>query len=235
MKPLKVKDKALVKYSREHWDILKKKRSKATKLLQVFKRRGLVGYVNGSVARGDVHRDSDIDIVFLHPVPTFMVEDAIYTEKFHVSHKEIVQATPSSTPKAYIYLDEETCIHIPLGHFTPREEEFYRFGGIVSLKELLNDVRVPGVNKKLLVIIPVREGHVEFSVIGVESYVADILGISVDTIYERVKMLLRRDEKGRTGVYIKKILPADANIEEEARKLARSSPSFRKRIRELLS
>jgi len=81
----------------------------------------------------------------------------------------------------------------------------------------------------------VKEGHVEFSGIGVESYVADILEISVDTIYERVKMLLRRDEKGRTGVYIKKILPADANIEEEARKLARSSPSFRKRIRELLS
>ncbi|RLE90803.1 MAG: hypothetical protein DRJ46_03340 [Thermoprotei archaeon] len=235
MKPLKVKDKALVKYSQEHWDILKKKRIKATKLLQAFRRRGLVGYVNGSVARGDVHRDSDIDIVFLHPVPTFMVEDAIYAEKFHVSHKEIVQATPSSTPKAYIYLDEETCIHIPLGHFTPREEEFYRFGGIVSLKELLNDVRVPGVNKKLLAIIPVEEGHVEFSVIGVESYVADILGISVDTIYERVKMLLRRDEKGRTGVFIKKILPADANIEEEARKLARSCPSFRKRIRELLS
>ena len=235
MKPLKVKDKALVKYSREHWDILKKKRIKATKLLQAFRRRGLVGYVNGSVARGDVHYDSDIDIVFLHPVPTFMVEDAIYAEKFHVSHKEIVQATPSSTPKAYIYLDEETCIHIPLGHFTPREEEFYRFGGIVSLKELLNDVRVPGVNKKLLAIIPVEEGHVEFSVIGVESYVADILGISVDTIYERVKMLLRRDEKGRTGVFIKKILPADANIEEEARKLARSCPSFRKRIRELLS
>jgi len=235
LKPLKVKDKALVKYSREHWDILKKKRIKATKLLQAFRRRGLVGYVNGSVARGDVHRDSDIDIVFLHPVPTFMVEDAIYAEKFHVSHKEIVQATPSSTPKAYIYLDEETCIHIPLGHFTPREEEFYRFGGIVSLKELLNDVRVPGVNKKLLAIIPVEEGHVEFSVIGVESYVADILGISVDTIYERVKMLLRRDEKGRTGVFIKKILPADANIEEEARKLARSCPSFRKRIRELLS
>ncbi|RLE96064.1 MAG: DNA polymerase subunit beta [Thermoprotei archaeon] len=235
MKPLKVKDKALVKYSREHWDILKKKRIKAIKLLQAFRRRGLVGYVNGSVARGDVHRDSDIDIVFLHPVPTFMVEDAIYAEEFHVSHKEIVQATPSSTPKAYIYLDEETCIHIPLGHFTPREEEFYRFGGIVSLKELLNDVRVPGVNKKLLAIIPVEEGHVEFSVIGVESYVADILGISVDTIYERVKMLLRRDEKGRTGVFIKKILPADANIEEEARKLARSCPSFRKRIRELLS
>jgi len=235
LKPLKVKDKALVKYSREHWDILKKKRIKAIKLLQAFRRRGLVGYVNGSVARGDVHRDSDIDIVFLHPVPTFMVEDAIYAEEFHVSHKEIVQATPSSTPKAYIYLDEETCIHIPLGHFTPREEEFYRFGGIVSLKELLNDVRVPGVNKKLLAIIPVEEGHVEFSVIGVESYVADILGISVDTIYERVKMLLRRDEKGRTGVFIKKILPADANIEEEARKLARSCPSFRKRIRELLS
>ena len=235
MKPLMVKDKALVKYSREHWNLLKTKRSKATKLLQAFRRRGLVGYVNGSVARGDVHRDSDIDIVFLHPVPTFMVEDAIYAEKFHVSHKEIVQATPSSTPKAYIYLDEEACIHIPLGHFTPREEEFYRFGGIVSLKELLNDVRVPGVNKKLLAIIPVEEGHVEFSVIGVESYVADILGISVDTIYERVKMLLRRDEKGRTGVFIKKILPADANIEEEARKLARSCPSFRKRIRELLS
>lgn len=235
MKPLKIKDKAIVKYSQEHWNLLKKKRSKATKLLQVFKRRGLVGYVNGSVARGDVHRDSDIDIVFLHPVPTFMVEDAIYAEKFHVSHKEIVQATPSSTPKAYIYLDEETCIHIPLGYFTPREEEFYRFGGIVSLKELLNDIRVPGVNKKLLVIIPVKEGHVEFSVIGVENYVADILEISVDTIYERVKMLLRRDEKGRTGVFIKKILPADANIEEEARKLARSCPSFRKRIRELLS
>lgn len=235
MKPLKIKDRAVVKYNQEHWNILKKKRSKAIKLLWTFRQRGLVSYVNGSVARGDVHRDSDIDIVFLHPVPTFMVEDAIYAEKFHISHKEIVQATPSSTPKAYIYLDEETCIHIPLGHFTPREEEFYRFGGLVSLKELLNDVRVPGVNKRLLVVIPVREGHVEFSVIGVESYVANILEISVDAIYERVKMLLRRDEKGRTGVFIKKILPADANIEEEARKLAQSSPSFRKRVRELLS
>ncbi|MEM1600523.1 MAG: DNA polymerase subunit beta, partial [Sulfolobales archaeon] len=73
---------------------------------------------------------------------------------------------------------------------------------------------VPGVNKQLILIIPTEFGHVEYPVIGYEGYVAKVVGISVETVRERVEVLSRRDRVGRTGVYLKYFLRADEGFDE---------------------
>jgi len=50
-----------IEYSREHWEILKNKRERAIEILRQIKSLGMEGYIYGSVARGDVKKDSDID------------------------------------------------------------------------------------------------------------------------------------------------------------------------------
>ena len=53
-------------YSKENWNLLQKKRKHAIKLLEIFFREGFNPYVHGSIARGDTHESSDIDLVFFH-------------------------------------------------------------------------------------------------------------------------------------------------------------------------
>ena len=53
---------------------LKKKRVNAIRLLELFENEGFKPFVYGSIARGDVHESSDIDIIFTHTVPSFQIE-----------------------------------------------------------------------------------------------------------------------------------------------------------------
>ncbi len=96
-------------------------------------------YVYGSVARGDVREDSDVDVVVFDP-------DVLKLDLLEVDHKLIVQATPRSTPKAYLSLDpEETqVITFPLAKLARDEVEFFSFGGKLDYEGLLKNVRVPG-------------------------------------------------------------------------------------------
>ncbi len=218
-------------YDEKKWQLLQKLRMKATSIMAVLENNGIKSYVYGSVARGDVSEKSDIDIVILNP-PPLVILNYVIENNFNVYSKEIVQATPNHALKGYVYLDEKTVISFPITKLTKREYEFYYFGGLLSYEKAKDwRIRTPGVNKKLLMIIPKEFGHIEYSIIGRESEVSKILGISIETVLEREKILTRRDAKGRTGVFIKRILARDESFDEVIRELIDKNPAVRNLIR----
>jgi predicted nucleotidyltransferase len=219
-----------VVYSEEHWRLLRELREKAQRIMEVFASNNIEAWLHGSVARGDVKKTSDVDIVLPRKVPGYLIEHLLERAGFKPYARYLVAATPTSTIKAYIMLDEEERISVnfPLTDFKPIELEFYKFGGYITYNELLEDKRVPGVNKNLVLIIPTPMGHKELPVIGYESYVAEFLGVSIEVVLERVEVLTRRDEVGRTGIYAKLALAPDEGIEEGLRRLLRERPLLRK-------
>ncbi len=217
-------------YSEERWRILREKRARAKKIMEALSKLGVKPIVHGSIARGDVHPGSDIDVVVLNNTPSYMIEYALYSAGYNIYLKRIIQATPNHTPKAYLILDptEEVVVSFPLAKLLEREVEFYYFGGAVDLDGLSRNARVPGVNKKLEIIIPTERGHVKTSIIGREEWAASILGISIDTVLERVRVLSRRDEVGRTGVYLKIELEPSESIEDAISREASRNPALRR-------
>ncbi len=219
-------------YDEARWRTLAAKRGRAAPVLRALMGAGLEAYVFGSVARGDVRPESDVDVVILDPAPPYLVELAIERAGLRAYSKEIVQATPSYVPKAYIYLDpdEELVVSFPLARMRPREQEFYRWGGLLDAKGVLEGRRVPGVNKELIAIIPTPRGHVEVPVAGHEGEVARLLRVSMDIVRERLSVLGRRREVGRTGTFIKEEVPPDEPIEEAVRRLAERNEFFRRAV-----
>jgi predicted nucleotidyltransferase len=221
-----------VVYDEARWKLLARLRREAARIMEALTARGLYSIVHGSIARGDVHEGSDIDVFIPSMVPPYIVELALEAAGFKISHKLIVQATPQSTPKAYIALDveEKRMVSFPLAKLSKTEYEFYFFGGALTLEQLKRNIRVPGVDKRLVLIEPTEEGHRESPVIGRESIVAKIVGVSVETVMERVRVLSRRDELGRTGVFVKVELEPWESIEEAIRRIARENPLFRRAL-----
>jgi predicted nucleotidyltransferase len=128
-------------------------------------------------------------------------------------------------------LDPQTSLSFPLVKLRPVEKDFYRFGGEASLSTLKEEERVPGVDKRLMLIEPTTEGHVENAVVGREEDVANLLGVSLNTVLDRVRALLRRDDVGRTGVFIQRELARDETFEQAMKKLADQNPAVRRRIK----
>ena len=223
-----------VHYTREQWELLGKLRRIATNILEALMLNGIPSVVHGSIARGDVHRGSDIDVFIPVPIPSYKVELVLENSGYTIYYRYIAIATPSSTPKAYVVLDpsEKIVVSYPLLKPKPREIEFYKFGGLLDLDGLKQNKRVPGVNKKLILIEPTPYGHRESPVIGRESIVASILGISIETVEERVRVLSRRDEIGRTGVFVKYMLSPDEAFEEALVKIAKRNPLVRRQLTE---
>ena len=221
-----------VYYEPWRWRLLEEKRSLAIKIMEVL--QALYGSLvtHGSIARGDVSVDSDVDVVILDPPNPSLVELALEKGGFKVRWKELVQATPTYTPKVYLYLDYKGLLVVsyPLARLRPREREFYRWGGECTLDDLREGVRTPGVDKRLKLIEPTDRGHRESPVIGREGYVARLLGISVETVIERVRVLTRRREHGRTGVFLKVELNPEDSVEEAVARVARENPMFRRRL-----
>jgi len=218
-----------VVYDEKHWKLLDKLRGEAACILKALAKYGLQAWVHGSVARGDVWEGSDVDIVILEPPPPYLVEYALEISGYTIYDRQIVVATPSNTPKAYISLDaeEKRVVSFPLFKLKPREYEFYKFGGMIGYTGLKQGIRVPGVDKRLVFIEPTPKGHRESPVIGYESVVAAKLGISIDTVLERVRVLSRRGELGRTGVFISYELAPDETFEEALDNVLRRNPLLR--------
>ncbi len=225
-KPEVLHESRSVIYDDENWTLLLKLRRRACEVMKSLDSSGLRPFVYGSVARGDVSKTSDIDIVIPYSVPSFRIELAIGTGM----RRELVQATPSMVLKGHIYLDHSTTITFPLFKLRPREEEFYAWGGRLDLVDLESEKRVPGVDKRLILIEPTETGHIEHGVIGYENEAAKTVGVSVETALERVRVLTRRDNVGRTGVYLTRVLSDEESFESVAKTLRDSNPALRRTI-----
>lgn len=210
-----------IMYDEKRWQLLRELRAKA---LEVMRRLSSCGYspiVHGSVARGDVDEGSDVDVVIPYIEPPSLVELCLERFGTEVFSKVLIKAAPKSALRVIYELtpDGRVSVSLPLERLSPQELEFYRFGGELTLDELERDLRVPGVTKSLVLIVPVADGHMEAPVRGYEHYVAKVLGVSLNTVLERVKLLTRRDEIGRTGLFFKMILDQAVPIEEILREL----------------
>ena len=195
-----------------------------TRAIEIMKKLPVKSYMYGSVARGDVTSKSDIDIVILDVISSYMVESFIDFES-----RFIVQATPNSVVKSRYKIDYRTFLTLPLIPMNRREVQFYDFGGKTDAQK---GDRVVGVNKNLLLIEPTEYGHVEWSIIGKEVQAAKILKIDVDTVKERIRVLSRRDKIGRTGVYMNVEVPPNRGVEEYLKILMDRDPAVRRVVME---
>jgi len=223
-------DSKKVIYTQEHWKLLFDLRNKAKKIMKILEENGIKCLVHGSIARGDVHKKSDIDILIPYPIPSYRVEIIIEEMNMTIVSKRLMQATPLHVMKAQIELQDNIILTFPLFEMRKLEREFYKFGGEADLQDLMNNVRKPGVSKKLLLIEPIEEGHIESPVIGREEYVSEKIGVSIDIVKERVRVLTRRDKIGRTGVYFNYILAPDENFEEAFKRILDREPAIRRRL-----
>lgn len=218
-----------VEYSQMHWKILNEKRQKAISIMKIISLYNPI--VHGSLARGDVTKKSDIDIVLLYQVPSFLIEMSLQQNNISIQNRHLIQATPKHVIKGQITIDEETTISIPLVKLTNLELEFYKFGGLLDLKGLVKNHRVPGIDKRLVLIIPTPKGHIEKSILGNIKEASKIVGVSSAIISERIKILKRRDEIGRTGIYLKYELAPDENFESALDKLIKRDPALRRMLK----
>ncbi|MHA1957078.1 MAG: hypothetical protein ACW968_09130 [Candidatus Thorarchaeota archaeon] len=66
--------------------------------------------------------------------------------------------------------------------------------------------------------------------IGYEHDVARKLDVNISVAQERVRVLTRRDNVGRTGVYLTRTLHEDENFEVVAKSLKDDDPALRRTI-----
>jgi len=231
VKPTRRPDFREVAYDSAHWALLGELREKATRIMNALEGFRLRALVHGSIARGDVNKNSDVDVFIAEPQSSFLVETALDRARVPVNARLLIQATPNYAMKAYIEVDAGASVSFPLMHMRRVEREFYKFGGEVNLTQLKAGTRVAGVDKRLMLIEPTNKGHVESSIISREETAAKRLGVSAETVLDRVHALLKRDEVGRTGVFIKRELAPDETFEMVMKKLADENPAVRRRMK----
>jgi len=230
-KPAKRAERIEVVYSEKRWKLLDELRERTVGIMRVLEGAHLFSIVHGSIARGDVSASSDID-VFIPDLPSsFLIETTLEKAGLSINKRLIVQATPSYAMKGYVELEPRRVVSFPLMKFRPTEREFYRFGGEATLQTLQGNVRVVGVDKRLMLIEPAAKGHVESTIVGREETVAHLLHVSVDTVLDRVHALLRRDKVGRTGVFIERELTSDETFEMVLKQLVDQNPAVRRRLK----
>ncbi|HMF33769.1 MAG TPA: nucleotidyltransferase domain-containing protein, partial [Candidatus Lokiarchaeia archaeon] len=170
-----------IQYDAAHWEILREKRERAKIILAEI--QSLSPHVFGSVARGDVTNHSDIDILITFQISEFQLLPILEKLDAPVEKREIVQATPLSAFKAVVTFSTELSLTFPLVPFYPREQDFFKFGGSIDLAGLEQDNRIPGINKKLMLVEPTPGGHTETRVTRENaSHAARELDITVETI-----------------------------------------------------
>ena len=230
-KPKKHAEYKEVSYSNAHWALIEELQKKAARIMTALEGFHLRTLVHGSIARGDVNKNSDVDVFIAEPQSSFLVETALERAGVPVNERLLIQATPNYAMKAYIEVDAAASVSFPLMRMRRVEREFYRFGGEVNLDQMQAGVRVAGVDKRLMLIEPTTVGHAESSIISREEAAAKRLGVSAETVLDRVHALLKRDAVGRTGVFVKRELAPDETFELAMKKLADENPAVRRRIR----
>ena len=219
-------------YEADHWHWFRRLRDIAYPVLEAL--QAFLPLLHGSIARGDVTKNSDIDIIISNEIKEFQINIALDSIKYEPIERWIVQATPLSAIKGVLIYAENLNITFPLVPFYPREHEFYYFGGAVGFNDLKKDkdIRVPGIDKQLLFIEPTKIGHKEYRVTPDNaSIIAKILNINIDTILERIRVLERRDKIGRTGIFKKRLLIPSESFGEVLKEIAESDPASRRRIK----
>ncbi|MBD3228055.1 MAG: DNA polymerase subunit beta [Candidatus Lokiarchaeota archaeon] len=215
-------------YTEKHLKLFSDLRDTIYNKLELLSKLNALIY--GSVARGDVHSKSDIDIAFLFPINEFKILNRLESKPLE---RWLVQATPLSAVKGLLIFYNFN-ISFPIIPLYPREEEFYHFGGSLTFKDLKKDklVRTPGVNKKLLYIKPTDIGHLETRITSQNAnLVAKELNISIELVLERIRILERRDNVGRTGVFIKRKLSPTESFGQVLEQLKSNNPATRRRIK----
>ncbi|MCY3410176.1 MAG: nucleotidyltransferase domain-containing protein [Candidatus Heimdallarchaeota archaeon] len=229
-KKIKTKaDELEVHYYEEHWDTFHQKRELARDILQLLDPLQTPTVVYGSVARGDIHQGSDIDILLQDVISSYQIEYLITDSE--IISRSIVMATPNHAIKGSIVLESDITISFPLMPFTSREIDFYSFGGSVTLKDIDARKRVPGINKQLLLIMPIENGHTERSILNVPQLELTRLGFSPQIIEERKRVLKRRDDIGRTGVFLNDPVDPELGFEATLRQLMDRNHLIRKKVR----
>jgi len=223
-RPETLHEERTIVYDEAHWKTLADLRARAIDVMESLQAAGIQSFVYGSIARGDISKTSDIDIIVPNPISSYRLEVTLGKG----IHRELVQATPTMVLKGHVYLKQDLTVTFPLFKFRSREIEFYQWGGKIGIQELQDDIRVQGVDKRLIFIDPNESGHVERGVIGYEHEVARELGVSVEIAQERVRVLTRRDSVGRTGVYLTRPLTDDEGFEEVAKTIVDSDPAIRR-------
>jgi predicted nucleotidyltransferase len=219
-----------VVYDPAHWELLASKRAVATQIMEPLVARGFSPVVYGSVARGDVHKESDVEVFIPLPTNPALVESIVENKIGGWTRRELVQATPVYVPKAYIYIDEKTTISFPLLKPSPEEESFYKIAGMISRDGLLRGERAPGMNKSLIVIVPIKTGHAEFPAERDPDLAARLIGVPPSAIRNRIRILRRRRAHGKTGVFRTTVLEESESITEAFAALVKDNPFLRRRI-----
>jgi len=183
-------------------------------------------YVYGSVARGDVHPGSDIDIILFEPVQSYLLE-----LNLDYLSREIVQATPNALVKAHIHVSDLLTVTFPLVGMGDMEQDFYRFSGCAGADRIAGLERVPGVSKRLVLVEPTEKGHVERSLLDDPHGCTRLLGVSPDIIQERVRVLTRRDRVGRTGVFLRADVREEESFEGRLKAIADSNNVVRRMLK----
>lgn len=216
-----------ITYDNEHWRVLEKKRSIAVEV--TGKIADFFPILYGSVARGDVTELSDIDIFIPEFIPSYRIEVAL--DSFNILERRIIQATPNYAIKGEFVLEDNITVSFPLVKIKQREMDFYKFGGAINFDGLLKNERVPGVDKRLVMIIPSEEGHEEIPLNEMQiNEVSRILNIGIEVIEERIRVLERRREIGRTGVFLCEEIPPEESFESRLKLIAKKNPNVKRRL-----
>ncbi len=215
-------------YSSEEIQIFQRLRQKAETVLDKIGQSNIHGIVHGSVARGDISKTSDVDIHVPYLLPSFRLD---IIEDYNKRTRHIIMGTPNSTIKGLIDVEPQISITFPLTQPKEREEEFYRFSGKVDLNELRINKRVPGVTKQLILVEPIKKGYWVSSVMANRERSLRVLKVSQRILDERIRVLNRRNNIGRTGLYLDYILSPEENFEQGLSRLESQNPVVRNFIK----